>query len=106
MIRVNSCLFTVKKMKIAFFELHDWEEKYLRERVDGAHEVVAIREVLEDKHLAKIAAAEVVSPFIYSKLTAERLAKLPKLKLIATRSTGFDHIDMAECARRNVTVCN
>src|ERR1017187_10176860 len=40
------------KMKIAFLELHDWEEKYLRERMDHAHDLLAFREVLEDKHLA------------------------------------------------------
>ena len=93
-------------MKIAFLELHDWEEKYLRGRVDHAHELVAFREVLEDKHLALIADAEIVSPFIYSKLTAVRLAKLPKLKMVATRSTGFDHIDMPECTVRGIMVCN
>jgi D-lactate dehydrogenase len=93
-------------MKIAFFELHDWEEKYLRGRVDHAHELVAFREVLDDKQLASIADAEIVSPFIYSKLTAMRLAKLPKLKMIATRSTGFDHIDVVECSKRGITACN
>lgn len=93
-------------MKIAILELQPWEEKYLRGRLDGAHEILAVMGVLEDKQLAKIADAEIVSPFIYSKLTAERLAKLPKLKMIATRSTGFDHIDMAECARRGIAVCN
>jgi D-lactate dehydrogenase len=93
-------------MKLAFLELQGWEEKYLRGRVDGAHELVAIRDVLEDKHLPQIADAEIVSPFIYSKLTVERLAKLPKLRMIATRSTGFDHIDVAECGKRGITVCN
>jgi D-lactate dehydrogenase len=93
-------------MKIAFLELHEWEEKYLRQRLDRAHEMVVIREVLEDKHLAKMADAEVVSPFIYSKLDAAWLAKLPKLKLIATRSTGFDHVDTTECAKRGITMCN
>ena len=93
-------------MKLAFLELQAWEEKYLRGRLDRAHEVVALREVLEDKHLSQIADAEILSPFIYSKLTAERLAKLPKLKMIATRSTGFDHIDMAECAKCGIVVCN
>jgi D-lactate dehydrogenase len=83
-------------MKIAFLELHDWEENYLRERIDPRHEIVA----------TLVPDAEVVSPFIYTKMTAEVLANLPKLKLIATRSTGFDHIDVAECARRGVTVCN
>jgi D-lactate dehydrogenase len=93
-------------MMIAFFELHDWEEKYLRDRVDAAHDIVTFHDVLDHAHLAKIAGAEIVSPFIYSRLTAERLAKLPKLKLVATRSTGFDHVDVAECAKRGVTACN
>jgi D-lactate dehydrogenase len=94
------------KLKLVFFELHDWEEQYLRERVDGQHDVLVFRGVLEDRDLDKISDAEVVSPFIYTKLNAARLAKLPKLKLIATRSTGFDHIDIPECAKRGVTVCN
>ena len=93
-------------MKTAIFELHDWEEKFVREHVDGVHEVVVFRGVLEDGDLSKIADAEIVSPFIYSRLDAARLAKLSKLKLIATRSTGFDHIDMAECKRRGITVSN
>jgi D-lactate dehydrogenase len=93
-------------MKIAIFELHEWEEEYLRARVDSQNDVTVFRGVLEDRDLGKIADAEVVSPFIYSKLDATRLAKLSKLKLIATRSTGFDHIDVAECAKRGVTVCN
>jgi D-lactate dehydrogenase len=93
-------------MKIAFLELQPWEEKYLRARMDGKYEIVVVPEVLEDKHLAKIADAEIVSPFIYSKLTAKWLTKLPKLKMITTRSTGFDHIDMLESAKRGVTVCN
>lgn len=83
-------------MKIAFLELNDWEERYLRERIDSGHEIVT--EMAGD--------AEVVSPFIYTKLTADVLARLPKLKLVATRSTGFDHIDVAECSRRGITVCN
>src|SRR5437016_4686738 len=87
-------------MKIVFLELHEWEEKYLRERIDVSHEIVVTDDV------AKIPDAEVVSPFIYTKLTAELLARLPGLKLITTRSTGFDHIDVAECGRRGITVCN
>jgi D-lactate dehydrogenase len=93
-------------MKIVIFELHEWEEKFLRERIDPLQEVLAVRGTLEDADMAQIADAEIISPFIYTKLTAERLAKLPQLKLIATRSTGFDHIDMAACAKRGITVSN
>jgi len=93
-------------MKIALFELQEWEEQFLRKRLEPAHTLVVSRSVMEDSALAGIADAEVLSPFIYSKLTAARLARLPKLKLVVTRSTGFDHIDVAECGRRGVTVCN
>jgi D-lactate dehydrogenase len=31
---------------------------------------------------------------------------LPKLRMIATRSTGFDHIDLAACQRRRIVVAN
>jgi len=93
-------------VKIALFELHEWEEQFLRKRLEPAHVVVAFRSVVEDARLAGLADAEVVSPFIYSRLTAARLAQLPQLKLVVTRSTGFDHIDVAECGRCGVTVCN
>ena len=45
-------------MKLAFLELHDWEEKFLRPRVDSAHEFVSTLD----------ADVEIVSPFIYTKL--------------------------------------
>jgi D-lactate dehydrogenase len=49
---------------------------------------------------------EVISVFISSKVTAELLDKLPNLKLIACRSTGFNNIDMAAAEARGVTVTN
>ena len=44
--------------------------------------------------------------FHYSKLSKEQLDKLPHLRLIATRSVGFNHIDLEECAKRKIIVCN
>lgn len=49
---------------------------------------------------------EYLSVFIYSHLTREIIQKAKQLKLIATRSTGFDHIDVAFCKKRGITVCN
>jgi D-lactate dehydrogenase len=37
-------------------------------------------------------------------VTAEVIARLPKLQLIATRSTGYDHIDVLAAKARNITV--
>jgi D-lactate dehydrogenase len=50
--------------------------------------------------------SDIISVFIYSKIDREVIKRLPKLKLIVTRSTGFDHIDIRECKRRGITVCN
>ncbi|MDD5624081.1 MAG: NAD(P)-dependent oxidoreductase [Candidatus Peribacteraceae bacterium] len=50
--------------------------------------------------------AEVLSLFIYSKLTKEVLGRLPNLKLLCTRSVGYDHIDLAACQERGIIVCN
>jgi D-lactate dehydrogenase len=48
----------------------------------------------------------VVFPFIHSDLSADMLRHLGRLKLIATRSTGFDHIDLEYCDANSITVCN
>lgn len=92
-------------MKIALFEIRYEEAQYLQQRLP-ADSLVEFAEPLDDRHLDSLADVEVLSPFIYSKLTAERLAKLPALRLIATRSTGYDHIDLAACAARGITVSN
>ncbi|HEX4085672.1 MAG TPA: NAD(P)-dependent oxidoreductase [Chthoniobacteraceae bacterium] len=43
---------------------------------------------------------------VASKIDAPFLAAHPNLRLIATRSTTCDHINLIACARRHVAVCN
>ena len=50
--------------------------------------------------------AEVISPFIYTQFTKAVIEKLPKLRLLCTRSVGFDHIDIAACEEKGIIVCN
>lgn len=50
--------------------------------------------------------AEVISVFVGSSVTREIMERLPRLKLIATRSTGYDHIDLDYARERNITVVN
>lgn len=49
---------------------------------------------------------EVLSPFVTSNVTREIIEKLPKLKLIACRSTGFNNVDLEAAEERNITVVN
>ena len=92
-------------MRVAFFEVKDWERDYLRERLPSAQahfEAVPI----EPAHLPQIKDAECLSVFIYSRVNAEVIAGLPQLKLVATRSTGYDHIDLEACRARGIRVAN
>ncbi len=50
--------------------------------------------------------AEVISLFVTTRFSAEILAKLPNLKLLCTRTVGFDHIDLDACQKQNITVCH
>lgn len=92
-------------MQITFFEVKDWERDYLAARLAG-DELRFHAGPLGEADLAGLAEVEALSVFIYSRVTAAVLEKLPKLKLVATRSTGFDHVDAAACRARGITVSN
>jgi D-lactate dehydrogenase len=91
--------------KIVFFETHDWEESALKAAFPDA---TFTEDHLDAETVTKpeYAGCEIASTFINSVATAEALAKLPSLKFVATRSTGFDHIDCAFCKTKNITVSN
>ena len=95
-------------MKVAFFELEGWEEPIIRKELEGkGFEIVKLsREPLKESELDEIKEVEALSVFIYSKIDKEVFEKLPSLKIVTTRSTGFDHIDLEEAKRRGVAVCN
>jgi D-lactate dehydrogenase len=42
----------------------------------------------------------------FGKMTAEVMDTCPKLKLIVTRSAGYEHIDLAAAKQRGIVVCN
>lgn len=49
---------------------------------------------------------EVISVFVTSTVSREIIESLPKLKLIACRSTGFNNIDFEAAKERGITVVN
>jgi D-lactate dehydrogenase len=42
----------------------------------------------------------------FGRVTPQVIERLPRLKLVVTRSVGYDHIDLAEAKRRGIPVCN
>lgn len=91
--------------KIVFFEIEDWEKEIIQ-KTFNASDVIFTKEKLDENTVSQAIDAEVISTFIYSNLNKDILGKLPDLKFIATRSTGFDHIDVDYCKERSVLVSN
>jgi D-lactate dehydrogenase len=92
-------------MKIAFFEVQNWERSHLQNAFAN-HEVKLFDEELDEDNLNQIKDFEIISVFIYSKIDKKKVSKLEKLRLVATRSTGYDHIDLEACKKQNIVVCN
>jgi len=93
-------------MRIAFYELEDWERDELKKGLFEGHELHLSTEPLNEGTLTEEHDAEIVSVFVHSNLNRAALGKLPNLKFIATRSTGFDHIDLGYCRERGIRVSN
>ncbi|MCL5435437.1 MAG: NAD(P)-binding domain-containing protein [Patescibacteria group bacterium] len=91
--------------KIVFFDTEKWEEAFVKNGLLGLDAVIA-SEKLDENTVSKYQDAEIISCFIYSKLNKDVLEKLPNLKFIATRSMGFDHIDLDYCREKNIKVSN
>lgn len=90
-------------MKITFFEIESWEEEIIKKNFPDAF---IVNDPLTNQNFSSYQDTEILSCFIYSKLDREILEKMPKLKLITTRSTGFDHIDINLAKEKKITVCN
>jgi D-lactate dehydrogenase len=86
-------------VKICFVETESEEEHYFREELGAPDELTFVGGI-EDAPPD----TEALSVFIHSQVSAEVLARLPRLRLIVTRSTGCDHIDVAAANARGIAV--
>ncbi len=90
-------------MRIAFFEIEEWEEKIIREAFSG-NDVFVSKDKITSAYLPDKLDFEILSVFIDSRIDKAVLDCFPRVKCVATRSTGYDHIDVAECKKRGITV--
>jgi D-lactate dehydrogenase len=94
--------------KLVFFDVDEKEQAVLsKEFAEEKTFELRFNQKSLDKNTACIAKeAGGIGIFIQSKITHEVLDHLPMVRVIATMSTGFDHIDLNACKARNITVCN
>ena len=94
-------------MKAVFFETAPWERRVLARSLKPARLTVRfVPSPLTEETRGLASGAEILSVFIYSHVTAQVLRRLPRLRFVATRSTGYDHLDLRTCRARRVAVAN
>ena len=91
-------------MKILYTTRNDKEKEYVSQKL-WDHEIVFHNGTLEDGEWQG-GGVECLSIFTDSKVGERELKKLPQLKFIATRSTGFDHINLDLAKERGIKVAS
>lgn len=94
---------SAKKSHIVFYglwpELHEYARKLLRGYSCSLHSEKISATNVDPK-------ADVMAVFIESPVTKEIIVQMPRLKLIAAMSTGYDHIDLKAASQNKIIVTN
>lgn len=91
---------------ISFMNIEDkWEIDYLDNSLKG---IAKVRHFNESPELVinDIKDTTILSTFVNSSVTKDIIENLENLRLIATRSTGFDHIDVDHAKTKGIHVSN
>ncbi|MFH1218386.1 MAG: NAD(P)-dependent oxidoreductase [Candidatus Peregrinibacteria bacterium] len=86
---------------IHFFEVDPQDKKLITKVFPEAK---IHKDPLTPKNIPKD--AEIICVMINSELTAKNLKKIPNLKLIVTRTVGYNHIDLKYAKAQNIPVVN
>ncbi len=91
------------KLKISFYGIWPEMKDYLQSKMRGFQTTVS-SDKISDKNLNTD--TQVLAVFVEAPVNKKIIEALPNLKMIATMSTGFDHIDLTAAKKQKVPVCN
>ena len=93
-------------MEISFFDVTNNKEKeYFRKKLKG-HSLKFFAKSIQNIPTREYKNSQIIVIFIHSQISEQIIDKLPKLKLILTKSTGFDHINIKYAHSKNISVAN
>lgn len=97
----------MEKKKIVFFAMPAKEKNYIKKKLKRKNfDLEFYSDSLTEANADLVKDAYAISVFIYSDVSKKVLEKADKLELIATRSTGFNHIDVEAAKKKNIAVAN
>lgn len=89
-------------MNILYLYKEEWEKDYVSNKLPNDN--LEFRDTIENTENEVLEKSEVLSVFVSHPVSRETMEKMPNLKLIAARSTGFDHIDVTVAKEKNIVV--
>lgn len=91
--------------KVALFQITGWEQEYETQKLKEAGiEVDCYTEGVDVAQVADPDSYDTISVFVGPSVNQQTIEKFSNLKLISTRSTGFDHIDQAYADARGLAL--
>lgn len=97
-------------MQIVFCDVDEKTSDFLKtvEKIDGVEFITFPQSLneIDEKELSPYYGAEIISTFVYSRLGRDLLSKFPNLKMISTRSTGYNNVDLDYCREKGIKVAN
>jgi D-lactate dehydrogenase len=96
----------MRENRVLITETDEQEGRYLAEALGEEAQSAMTPGTLSEVGPELMGEVEVLVPFIHSAVRAEEMDAMPNLKFVATRSTGYDHVDVAAAKERGVPVAN
>lgn len=93
----------MKKHHVAFYGVWPEMQDYLRSKMSGFHYSISDGKI-DIKKLDP--GTDILAVFVDSPVDKKVLAKLPRLKMVAVLSTGYDNVDVSSAKKKKIPVCN
>jgi D-lactate dehydrogenase len=98
-------------IKMLVFDFRPTEEDFFKNNKLDNFDITFFKESLNEQNAAKIPqelkdSTNIVSVFIESEVNDNVLSEFKNLRLLTTRSTGVNHINLRACQQKNIAVIN
>ncbi|MBO5447071.1 hypothetical protein J6A34_06155 [bacterium] len=97
--------------RVLFFDYRQSEEKFFKEHNFENFDIRFFKESLDENFVEKLTQEDleetmIISVFINSSVNENIISKFKNLRIISTRSTGYDHICLDSCAAKHIALIN
>lgn len=97
--------------RMLFFDFRESEEKFFENNKFENFDIKFFRESLTEETLNLLTEEDfehtvIISIFINSTVNDNIIKQFKNLRVISTRSTGYDHIDLGSCVSKNIALIN